>query len=146
MFVTPDMATASRPDLDRGRSSVGNLQAHLVFVTKYRRKVLTSQILDEVQAQASGICPGHGTRLVEFNGEGDHVHLLVRYSPALALSRLVNHLKGATARSIRQEHWSHVRQKLWGQHLWSPSYFAVSAGGAPLEVIKAYIQNQDRPS
>ncbi|XKH58416.1 IS200/IS605 family transposase (plasmid) [Citricoccus nitrophenolicus] len=134
------------PDLDRGRSAVGNLQAHLVFVTKYRRRVLTSIILDGTHSMMAGICAAHQAVLVEFNGESDHVLLLVRYPPTLQLSALVNRLKGATARHIRQNHWAQVRKQLWGKHFWSPSYFAASAGGAPLETIKAYIQNQNRPT
>jgi REP element-mobilizing transposase RayT len=88
---------------------------------------------------------GFGAELTEFNGEADHVHLLVHYPPKVALSRLVGSLKGVSARRLRQEFPSHIRKYLWGDHFWSPSYFAVSAGGAPLKVIKEYIENQKRP-
>jgi putative transposase len=89
--------------------------------------------------------PDFGAELTEFNGEADHVHLLVHYPPKVALSRLVDSLKGVSARRLRQEFPDHIRRYLWGDHFWSPSYFAASAGGAPLKVIKEYIENQKRP-
>lgn len=91
------------------------------------------------------VCEGLGAELAEFNGEDDHVHLLVRYPPKLAISTLVNRLKGVSAHRLRQEFPAHVRKYLWGNHFWSPSYFAASCGGAPLSVIKEYIGQQKRP-
>ena len=91
------------------------------------------------------VCADFGTELVEFNGERDHVHLLVHYPPKVALSRLVGSLKGVSARRLRQEFPAHIRKYLWGDHFWSPSYFAASCGGAPLSIIKEYIENQKRP-
>ncbi|QDN74518.1 IS200/IS605 family transposase (plasmid) [Streptomyces sp. S1A1-7] len=91
------------------------------------------------------VCADFGAELHEFNGEKDHAHLLVHYPPKIALSRLVGSLKGVSARRLRQEFPDHIRRYLWGDHFWSPSYFAVSAGGAPLTVIKEYIENQKRP-
>lgn len=79
------------------------------------------------------------------NGERDHVHLLVHYPPKVAISRLVGSLKGVSARRLRQEFPGHIRKSLWGEHFWSPSYFAASCGGAPLAVIKEYIENQKPP-
>jgi putative transposase len=83
--------------------------------------------------------------LVEFNGEADHVHLLLAYPPTLAISVLVQRLKGRTAYAVRREYTGAcVRARMRG-HLWSPSYFAVSRGGAPLSIIKQYIEGQARP-
>jgi putative transposase len=93
-----------------------------------------------------GVCADFGAELREFNGEDDHVHLLVHYPPSVAVSKLVNSLKGVSARYLRQEHRAHPRRYLWGGHLWSPSYFAGSCGGAPLAVVKEYIENQKRPA
>lgn len=92
------------------------------------------------------VCEGFGVELREFNGETDHVHLLVQYPPNVALSRLVNSLKGVSSRRLRQEFAAHIRRYLWGEHFWSPSYFAGSCGGAPLSIIKDYIEQQKRPS
>jgi putative transposase len=83
--------------------------------------------------------------LVDLNGESDHVHLLVAYPPTLAISVLVQRLKGRTAYAVRCEFTGAcVRARMRG-HLWSPSYFAVSCGGAPLSIIKQYIDGQARP-
>lgn len=90
-------------------------------------------------------CDKFGAELVEFNGETDHVHLLVHYPPSLTLSTLVGSLKGVSARLLRKEFSAHVRQCLLGGHFWSPSYFAASCGGAPLAIIKEHIENQKRP-
>lgn len=92
------------------------------------------------------ICAGMGAELREFNGETDHVHLLVCYPPSVALSLLVNRLKGVSSRRLRQQYPQHTRKYLWGKHFWSPSHFAASSGGAPLIIIKQYIQQQNRPT
>ena len=123
-----------------------NLHAHLVFTTKYRRGALTGPILDHCHEIMADVCRDFGAQLREFNGEDDHVHLLVHYPPKVQLSRLVNSLKGVSARMLRKEYDAHVRRYLWGGHMWSPSYFAGSCGGAPLAVVKEYIENQKRPA
>lgn len=92
-----------------------------------------------------GVCADLNTELREFNGEPDHVHMLVHYRPSLALSVLVNHLNGVSSRRLRQQYPTQVRKYLWGKHFWSPSYFAASCGGAPLTIIKQYIQQQQHP-
>lgn len=92
------------------------------------------------------VCADFETELVEFNGETDHVHLLVHYPPKVSLSKLVGSLKGVSARRLRQEYPDHIRKYLWGPHFWSPSYFAASCGGAPLSVIKQYIEQQKHPT
>lgn len=91
------------------------------------------------------LCERYGADLQEFNGEANHVHQLVLYPPTMQISKLVNSLKGNSSRLLRQEFAPHLRRYLWGGHLWSPSYFAGSVGGAPLSVLKAYIENQQRP-
>ncbi|MEU4618569.1 IS200/IS605 family transposase [Actinoplanes sp. NPDC023801] len=137
---TPD------PDVRRGRSVVYNMHVHLVFTTKYRRGALTDAILTRCEEIMRNVCVDFGAELREFNGEDDHVHLLVHYPPSVAVSKLVNSLKGVSSRYLRQEHVTHLRRYLWDDHLWSPSYFAGSCGGAPLAVIKEYIENQKRPA
>lgn len=129
----------------RARHSVSLLHAHLVFVTKYRRAVFTDDMLTFTEHTMRSVCDELGADLVEFNGETDHVHLLVSYPPALAISTLVQRLKGRTAYAVRREYTGAcVRARMRG-HLWSPSYFAVSCGGAPLSIIKQYIDGQARP-
>jgi putative transposase len=117
----------------------------LVFTTKYRRGPFTDEILTRCEQVMHDVCADFDAELTEFNGETDHVHLLVRYPPAVALSRLVNSLKGVSSRRLRQEFPDHIRRYLWGNHFWSPSYFAASCGGAPLDIVKQYIDQQRRP-
>ena len=121
------------------------MHVHLVFVTKYRRKVFTKQILTELKALFSGVCTDFEACLVEFEGEDDHVHLLVEHPPKVAISRLVNSLKGVSSRQIRKKNYARVQEALWRGSLWSPSYFAGACGGAPLTVIRQYIERQKSP-
>ena len=114
---------------------------HLVFVTKYRRGVLTDKHLDALRGVFASVCADFGAELVELDGEDDHVHLLVAYPPQVAVARLVNSLKGVSARRLRQRY----RVRTHREHLWSPSYFAASAGGAPPETLKQYIRQQRTP-
>ena len=118
------------------------LHIHLVFVIKYRRGVLSERAIEVIREAAGGVCRDFTAKLVELNGEDDHVHLLVEYPPTVALSRLVNSLKGVTSRMVRAREFPEVQSKLWGGHLWSPSYFAVSCGGAPIAVVRQYIEGQ----
>ena len=121
------------------------LHAHLVFVTKYRRRVFTDAMLTYCENTLRAVCTDLGAELVEFNGEADPVHLLVSYPPTLAISVFAQRLKGRTAYQARREFTGAcVRADMRG-HLWSPSYFAVSCGGAPLSIIKQYIDGQARP-
>jgi len=132
-------------DYRRGRHVVSTLNVHLVFVTKYRRGVLTGEHLDVLRDVFASVCTDFGSTLVEMDGEDDHVHLLVAYPPHVAVARLVNSLKGVSARRLRQRY----RVRTHRQHLWSPSYFAASvaasAGGPPLETLKQYIRQQRTP-
>lgn len=133
-----------RTEYRRGRSVVSLLHVHLVFVTKYRRGVLSTRAIDVIREAAAKVCEDFTARLVEMDGEDDHVHLLVEYPPTVPLSRLVNSLKGVTSRQLRAQSYPEVMCKLWGDHLWSPSYFAVSCGGAPIEIVRQYIEDQRR--
>lgn len=127
--------------LRRGRHSASRLVVHLVFVVKYRHRILDAQHLARMEAVCLGVAEKMGFQLLEFNGEADHVHLLVEYPPAVSVSSLVNHLKGVSSRMLRKE----FPLRPHGERLWSPSYFASSAGGATIETLKRYIAEQDRP-
>lgn len=129
-------------DFRAGRHVVFNLQAHLVFVPKYRRKVITAQVFSVLRAAWETVCADFECQLREAGYEPDHVHLLVSYPPKVPLSRLVNSLKGVSARMLRAKRLAEIQRKLWGEHFWSPSYCAVSCGGAPLEVVKQYVAAQ----
>jgi len=122
------------------------MHIHLVFVTKYRRGVFTKEILNELYSIFSSVCTDFASELVEFDGEEDHVHLLINYPPKVAVSKLVNSLKGVSSHLIRKKNYPSVCKKLWGTALWSPSYFAGSCGGAPISVIRQYIEQQQTPA
>ena len=132
-------------EIRHGRHVVFNLHVHLVFVTKYRQNVFNKTILDDLQLIFSKVCSDFEAQLVEFDGEEDHVHLLVTYPPKVSISRLVNSLKGVSARLIRKKRYPSILKKLWGTSLWSPSYFAGSCGGAPISIIRQYIEQQNTP-
>lgn len=133
-------------DIRSGRHCVFMMHVHLVFVTKYRRGVFTKEILNDLKPIFASVCADFEAELVEFDGEDDHVHLLVSYPPKLAVSSLVNSLKGVSSRLIRKRGHPSLLRKLWGGSLWSPSYFAGSCGGAPISVLRQYIENQRTPS
>ena len=131
-------------EIRTGRHCVFNMHVHLVFVAKYRRDVFTKAMLETMHEVFERVCLDFEAVLVEFDGEHDHVHLLVNYPPKVAISSLVNSLKGASSRILRTKH-PEIKKKLWGNALWSPSYFASSCGGAPIGIIKQYIQQQQTP-
>lgn len=134
-------------ELRTGRHVVFTLHAHLVFTTKRRGKVLTRAHLDRLQEIFASVCADFEVELREFNGERDHVHLLVFHPPKVRLSELVNSLKGVSSRLLKKEFpeiasfWSVKKSR---GVLWTPSYFAGSVGGAPLSILKQYIENQGR--
>jgi len=132
-------------DFRTGRHCVFLMHVHLVFVAKYRRKVFTKPILDDLEQIFSKVCNDFEADLVEFDGENDHVHLLVNYPPKVSVSKLVNSLKGASSQRIRKKGYRSIQKALWGGSLWSRSYFAGSCGGAPIDVIKKYIEEQSTP-
>ena len=84
--------------------------------------------------------------MIEFEGEKDHVHLLLNYAPKTPISHLVNSLKGVSSRLIRKKNYATIKRHLWGNALWSPSYFAGSCGGAPISIIRQYIEQQNAPN
>lgn len=121
------------------------MHVHLVFVTKYRKNIFSKQILEDLRSIFTSVCSDFQANLVEFEGERDHVHLLIEYPPKVSISKLVNSLKGVSSRLLRKKGYPSIQNALWGENLWSPSYFAGSCGGAPLTVIRQYIEQQDSP-
>jgi len=121
------------------------LHAHLVFITKYRKAAFTNDMLNSLHSYFDKVCSDFECTLEEFNGEKNHVHLLVNYPPKVSISKLVNSLKGVSSRRLRSDYSKDMDKVYWKKALWSPSYFAGSVGGAPLSVLKQYIEQQDRP-
>ncbi|MET7986509.1 MULTISPECIES: IS200/IS605 family transposase [unclassified Streptomyces] len=123
---------------------VHHLHAHLVFATKYRREIFNGDMLTRCEAIMRDVCHSFEAELREFNGEGDHVHLLVHHPPKIALSKLVNSLKGVSSRYLRAQYTGRINRIGTGPVFWSPSYFAGSCGGAPPSIVKDYIENRKR--
>jgi len=121
----------------------------LVFVTKYRKKVFTEKIYERLNFHFYRVCKDFSCKLIETNGQDDHVHLSVETLPHTTPSRLVNNLKGVSSRFLRQEFGCaelagsvpELEKYYWKGGLWSPSYFVASCGGAPLDIVRKYIEN-----
>lgn len=128
-------------ELESGGHSVYLLTYHLVWCVKYRRKVIVDAVADSLKAHVTRLLKEANCPLVAVETDLDHIHVVFRTKPTHQLSKLVNSLKGVTARRLFQE-FPEVKARLWRGHLWSPSYFVVTVGGAPLEVIKRYVQTQ----
>ncbi|GAA0552996.1 IS200/IS605 family transposase [Actinomadura livida] len=117
----------------------------MVFVTKFRNRVFTGIHLERMEQIMRNVCADFECELAEFNGESNHVHLLVDFPPKVALSHLVNSLKGVSSRRLRQEFPELARHYYRANKLWSGSYFTGSVGGAPISVLRQYIEQQNRP-
>ena len=121
---------------------VYNLNYHLVLVTKYRRKCITRPIMQRVEAILEDLCRKWDCELLEFNGESDHVHLLVALNPKVQPSIFVNNLKTVSSRLLRKEFAPQLAKVDHNPVFWSRSYCILTCGGAPLSVIKQYIEQQ----
>lgn len=128
----------------RKRHSVSKLVVHLIFTTKYRRKLFDGRMIEQLHDAFSSAAGKLECEIIEMDGEPDHVHLLVAYPPKLAVSVMVNNLKSVSSRLLRQQN-THLRMQSKTGLLWSRSYFACSAGGATIETLKAYVLSQNTP-
>ena len=128
-------------DFRRERHSVSRLTVHLVCVTKYRREVFDAAALEWLQGHFAKVCETMGCALLACDGEADHLHAIIEYPPKVSISALVNALKGTSSRLLRKERPDIARRYFDGV-LWSPSYFAASTGGAPLDVVRLYVEQQ----
>jgi len=125
------------------RHSVTDLKIHLVCITKYRQSVLTSESLAMIENSFREVAVKMDFQVLEFNGEANHIYALIEFPPKLSVSQIVNALKGVSSRRYGQAGY----KKPFGKDaLWSPSYYSSSVGGAPIEVLKRYIQDQEKPS
>ena len=125
----------------RERHSVSRIVAHLVCVTKRRRKVLDGAALEWLRQHAERLFTSMGCELLACEGEADYLHLLVEYPPKYSVSVLVNAFKGTSSRGLRKARGDIASRSRDGA-LWSPSYFAASTGGASMEKVKQYVEQQ----
>ena len=122
--------------------AVFNLKLHIVFVTKYRRKILLPELLSYLKSAFFEILEAWHCELIEFGGEADHIHMLVDIHPALDISILINNLKTASARRARNRFGNHLSLFYQKPVFWHRAYFVASVGGATIETVKAYVERQ----
>lgn len=128
-------------ELESNHHSVFLMHYHLVLVVKYRRKVFDDEISNRAREIFEYIAPKYGITLEDWNHDIDHVHVLFRAQPKTELSKFINAYKSASSRLLKQE-YPQIRQKLWKEYFWSRSFCLLTTGGAPVEVIRKYIENQ----
>ena len=128
-------------EFDSNAHSVFLLNYHLILVVKYRRKVFDDVMSERAKDIFSRISPNYNITLQEWGHDGDHVHILFRAHPNTAISKFINAYKSASSRLLKKEYPS-IREKLWKEQFWSQSFCLLTTGGAPLEIVKEYIQTQ----
>ena len=131
----------------KGYKSVYKLTVHIVFVTKYRKKAISTEMLDRLGAIFGETLNKWDCQLVEFNGESDHVHLLVSYKPEVCLSKLIANLKTVSSRLIRRD-FPFLSSKYFYNKpcFWTGAYFVSSCGGVTVDQLRKYVEAQDSPS
>lgn len=129
-------------DYRTGRSSVYDLNAHIVLTPKYRGKVFTETIQLSCKKSFEHICDKFNVELIEFYTDSYHAHLIVNYPPNINLSTFIGQLKGYSSRVLRRDFYNEIKKMLWNDHFWSPSYLIVSTGEDPLDIIREYVKKQ----
>ena len=132
-------------NLDTNQHSVFMMWFHLILVIKYRHKVLNDEISDRLKEIFEYIAVKYHIKLVEWNHDLDHVHILFRSEPKSELSKFINAYKSASSRLIKKE-YEIIRKKLWKAYFWSQSFCLLTSSGAPIDVIKQYIESQGSDS
>ena len=138
------LASTRASYISRARG-VLDLRATLVLTTKYRKRVLTGQMIDRLGEILKDLLLKWDSRVVDFNGESDHVHLLFQYTPQTDLPKFINNIKTVTSRYLRKEFPDRVNQFYYKDVLWNGSYFIASCGGVTVEALKKYVESQDKP-
>ena len=121
--------------------SVSDLKAHLVLTTKYRKKVLTGDMINRLRDIITDLCQKWNCKIIEFNGEDNHIHLLFQYYPQMELPKFIGNIKSVTSRRLRQEFPEQINKIYWKKVLWNESYFIASCGGVTISVFKKYRDN-----
>ena len=127
------------------RRAVFNLTVHVVLVTKYRRKVIDAQMKRELEDVFKSVLTSWGSELIEFNCEVDHVHLIISYPPQKLLSSLIANLKATSSKAMWRKFESKLSATYWRKRVfWTGAYFVASCGGVTIDVLKKYVQQQQR--
>lgn len=124
--------------------AISDLKAHLILTTKYRRKILTGQMIKRIQELMWELCCQWNCKMIEVNGEEDHIHLLFQYYPQLELPKFVGNIKSVTSRRLRTE-FPNLTKTFKKSVLWNESYFIASCGGVTVSQLKSYVEKQNTP-
>ncbi|MBP9748680.1 IS200/IS605 family transposase [Patescibacteria group bacterium] len=127
-------------DYRKGSHTIFSLQLHIIWITKYRYKVLKGEIADRTRQLVRRICAEERAEILSGVVSPDHIHILVSIDPSISVSTLVKYLKGKTSHTLQMEFHS-LKKRYWGQHLWARGYFAVSVGNVTDAVVKQYIEH-----
>lgn len=127
--------------IKRGRS-VFSLTVHLVFVTKYRKKAINEDMMATLKPVFESVLRSWDSQLIEFNGENDHVHLLVSYPPTKTLSNMIANLKATSSKAMWQQYPKILSRHYYKKVFWTGAYFVASCGGVTIEQLKKYVKNQ----
>ena len=128
-------------ELDTNAHSVFSLHYHLILVTKYRKKVFDDEVSNRARELFEAIAPNYKIEVLEWNHDQDHIHVLFKAQPKTELSKFINAYKSASSRVLKKEYPS-MKEQLWKEMFWSRSFCLLSSGGAPIDVIKQYIEEQ----
>jgi putative transposase len=131
-------------DYRKGAHTVYDIKYHLVWVTKYRYKVLRGEIGIRARELIRQICVAKEIVIIKGHIGPDHVHLFVSAPPRMSVSQIMQYIKGKSSYRLQQEYPT-LKKRYWGQHIWARGYFCASAGTVTDEMIKAYIEQQDVP-
>lgn len=130
-------------DLDKTHNAAFSLYYHLITVVKYRQQVFTSDdIVSNMKTIVHDISKDYDVTVIEVNCGVDHIHVLFRAKPTLELTKYINVLKGHSSREIRKNYKDFLKDKLWGDNFWSPSYFIATTGNVTIDILKKYIEQQ----
>ena len=125
-----------------GSHSLYDLKYHVVFCTKYRYRILTGEVASRTREIIREICAANYVDVVSGSMSPDHVHLLLSVPPSISISKILQYIKGKSARKLLMEFES-LRKRYWGQHLWARGYFVVSVGNVNSEDVQKYIEEQE---
>jgi putative transposase len=132
-------------EMKKGNHSIYCLNYHVVFVVKYRKKCITPEIGEFLLDNARRLLEKWDGELLEGNTDLDHIHLLISMNPKYELARYIGSLKNSLARNVRKQYGDELKEYLWGDSFWSDSYYIASTGGADLDTVKKYIEDQGKP-
>jgi len=128
---------------DKTNNAVFSLCYHFISVVKYRQKVfINDEIVSDLKSIVCHIASDFDVEIIEQSCGDDHLHILFRAKPTLDMTKFINILKGRSSRMIREKHKNFLKNKLWGDNFWSPSYFLATTGNVTLDILKKYVENQ----